>query len=137
MFLARNLQCAPEMEGVRNHEHLIVWKLCWELKERVFEFTARERVCRDFKFCDQIRAAANSATATVSEGFYRFVPKDFANFLRFTRGSLGEVKNQLRHAQSRQYLDEPEFRELWNLACRAQAATTNLQKYLRKAKTPA
>ena len=119
------------MAGVRNHEDLVVWQLSWQLKERVFAFTGREDVRRDFKFCAQIRSASTSATDTIAEGFYRYSPRDFARFVGMARGSLGEVKNQLRHARAREYLDASEFTELWTLACRAMAATTNLQTYLR------
>ena len=119
------------MTGVRNHEELVAWRLSWELKEGVFAFTATDRVRRDFRFCTQIRSASTSATDTISEGFYRYSSKDFARFLTMARSSLGEVKNQLRHAREREYLDELEFNNLWTLACRAMAATTNLQKYLR------
>jgi four helix bundle protein len=120
------------MAGVRNHKDLAAWRFSWQLKEEVFAFTANDRVRRDFKFCDQIRSASNSATDNISEGFYRYSPTDFARFLTIARASLGEVKNQLEHARSRDFLDESEFRELWTLACRAMAATTNLMKYLRR-----
>jgi four helix bundle protein len=119
------------MAGVRTHEDLVAWRLSWELKERVFAFTALEPARRDFGFCNQIRRASTSATDTIAEGFYRYAPKDFARFLAIARSSLGEVKNQLRHARVRGYLDETTFAELWTLACRAMAATTNLQTYLR------
>jgi four helix bundle protein len=125
------------MAGVRNHEDLVAWQLSWRLKEGVFAFTARAPARLEFKFCQQIRSASNSATDSISEGFYRYSSKDFARFLAIARSSLGEVKNQLRHAQARHYFDEREFGELWVLACRAMAATTRLQTYLRNcARTP-
>ncbi|MCM3881325.1 MAG: four helix bundle protein [Vicinamibacterales bacterium] len=120
------------MAGVRNHEDLVAWKLCWELKERVFAFTAHGPVFTDFRFRDQIRGAACSACDTLAEGFYRYDSRDFARFCSMTRGSLGEVKCQLLHARKREYLNKAEFDEAWTLACRAQAATTNLHTYLRR-----
>ena len=60
------------MAGVRNHEDLVAWQLSWQLKERVFAFTARDPTRLEFKFCQQIRSASNSATDTISEGFYRY-----------------------------------------------------------------
>jgi four helix bundle protein len=120
------------MAGVRNHKNLAAWRFSWQLKEEVFAFTANDRVRRDFKFCDQIRSASNSATDNISEGFYRFSPTDFARFLTIARASLGEVTNQLDHARKRDYLDESQFDHLRTLARRAMAATTNLMKYLHK-----
>src|SRR6266480_2370378 len=103
------------MVGVRNHEDLVAWQLCKDLKESVFAFTGSGGACRDFKFRNQIRDASCSAMDCLSEGFYRFYPKDFARFCSMTRGSLGEVKSQLRHAQSRQYLVKTEFDQIWTL----------------------
>jgi len=120
------------MAAIKNHEDLEAWKLSWELKERIFAFTATGPVSRDFKFRDQIRSAACSACDCLSEGFYRYYSGEFARFCSMTRGSLGEVKNQLRHAKERKYVSAPEFDEMWTLACRAMGATTGLLKYLLK-----
>jgi four helix bundle protein len=67
----------------------------------------------------------------LAEGFYRYQPADFARFCAMCRGSLGEVKSQLRLAQEQRYLVQEDFDEAWQLACRAMAATTRLQGYLR------
>jgi four helix bundle protein len=97
----------------------------------VFAFTATGQASRDFKFCDQIREAARSVPDNISEGFYRYAPRDFARFLSIARGSLGEVRNQLREAQVRGYLTEPDVGDLFHLSSRALGATTRLQSYLR------
>jgi four helix bundle protein len=110
----------------------VAWKLCWELKERVFALTAYGPAFQDFRFRDQIRSAACSACDTLCEGFYRYYSRDFARFCSMTRGSLGEVKGQLLHARKREYLGQAEFDEVSTLACRALAATTNLHSYLRR-----
>ena len=75
-------------------------------------------------------AAARSAPDNISEGFYRFNPPDFANFVRMARGSLGEVRNQLRHAHARKYLNDEEFQELSRLCRRAMGACRGLRLYL-------
>jgi four helix bundle protein len=118
------------MTGVRSHEDLHCWQLAAKLRDRLYEIADRPGVRQDGKFCDQIRSAANSAVDRISEGFYRYHTLDHARFLGYARGSFGEIQGQLRHAQKRKYLVEPEFGEVWNLACRAMAATTKLQTYL-------
>jgi four helix bundle protein len=119
------------MAGVRNHEELVAWQLCEQLKEQIFTFTDRAPARADYKFCDQIRSAATSATDNVAEGFYRYSPRDFARFCSMTRGSLGEIKSQLLHARKRQYVEQADFEDLSRLTRRAMAATTRLQTYLR------
>jgi four helix bundle protein len=118
------------MKGFRSPEEFVAWQLAWELKERVYAFTATAPADQDRKFCDQIRAAARSAPDNISEGFYRFNSVDFANFVRIARGSLGEVRNQVKHAYSKRCLSESEFHELSRLCRRAISAATGLRLYL-------
>jgi hypothetical protein len=73
---------------------------------------------------------ARSAPDNIAEGFYRFNPPDFANFVRMARGSLGEVRNQLPHARMRGYLNDEQFRELSRLCRRAIGACRGLRLYL-------
>jgi four helix bundle protein len=119
------------MAGVKKLEDLVAWQLAWELKQRVYAFTETGPASRDFKFCDDVRRAARSAPFNTSEGFYRYLPPEFRRFLRFARGSLGEVKDQLRHAREEKYLNESEFNDLLRLTKRAIGANTKLQNYLR------
>ena len=104
--------------------------LRWELKEKVYAFTDQPPASRDGKFCEEIRKSARSAPDNIAEGFYRFNPPDFANFVRIARGSLGEVRNQLMHAHARRYLKDEQFRELSRLCRRAIGASRGLRLYL-------
>jgi hypothetical protein len=72
--LARRVHIAPAMMGLKRPEDFDAWQLAWELKERVFAFTAIPPAFRDFKFCKDIRDSARSAPDNVAEGFYRFAP---------------------------------------------------------------
>src|SRR5204863_8698330 len=68
-----------------------------------------------------------------SEGFYRFSPRDFAQFLSIARGSLGEIRDQVRHARDEHYISDAEFAKLMHLTDRAIDANTRFQEYLRTA----
>ena len=118
------------MSGARQPEDFAAWQLAWELKERVFAFTETAPASRDRKFCEGVRDAARSAPDNIAEGFYRFAPHDFASFCRIAKGSLGEVRNQLRHAHAQKYLTDHAFGELFHLASRAIRAVTGLRNYL-------
>jgi four helix bundle protein len=119
------------MPGVRRPEELDTWKLAWDLKERVHAFTSTPPASKDCSFCDEIRRASRSASDNISEGFYRFNPREFHRFLNDAKGSLGEVRNQLLHAKSQGYLTAAEFEEIQDLSNRAIGAATRLQAYLR------
>jgi four helix bundle protein len=118
------------MAGARSPEEFDAWQLAWDLKERVFAFTATTPAVGDRKFCEEIPEASRSAPDNIAEGFYRFNPPDFANFVRIARGSLGEVRNQLKHAHSKKYLSDHDFDQLFRLCKRAIGAATGLRLYL-------
>jgi four helix bundle protein len=118
------------MTGFTKPEDFDAWQLSWELKERVVAFTATNPAARDFKFCEEILKSARSAPDNIAEGFYRFNPPDFANFVRIAKGSLGELRNQLKHAHARKYVSDEEFSDMSRLCRRAMGASTGLRLYL-------
>jgi len=120
------------MPGLRRPEDFDVWKLSWELKRRVFAFTAIQPASNDRRFCDDIRRAARSALDLISEGYYRFNPREFNRFLNDAKASLGETRNQLMHAKDERLATENELDVMLNLANRAIGAANGLQAYLRK-----
>jgi four helix bundle protein len=68
----------------------------------------------------------------IAEGFLRFDPPEFAQFLKIAKGSIGETQNHLLHAKEQSYLTEEEFLELWRLTCRTLRAANRLHAYLRQ-----
>ena len=80
---------------VRDFRDLVCWQLSYELKCDVFALTAREPACRDFRYCDQVRDSSVSAARNIAEGFGRFTPGEFAQYLKFARASLMETMTSL------------------------------------------
>ena len=115
---------------VDRFEDLVTWQLADKLRRGVIAFTERGPAALDFRYRNQIRDAAASACRNTSEGFERFRPSEFARFLEFARGSLGEVQDGLIDAQQRQFITGELFDRLWLLSKRAIGANTNLMKYL-------
>ncbi len=115
---------------VDHFQDLITWQLADELRREVLAFTEIGPAARDFKFRTQIRDAASSVCRNTSEGFDRFRPSEFARFLEFARGSLGEIQDGLIDAHERTFISGELFDRLWLLSKRAIGANTNLTKYL-------
>lgn len=111
--------------GVRDFRDLVAWKLANELKCEVFDFTAGP-ASRDFRYCRDIRASSASAPANIAEGFGRFRPLPFAQFLTIAKASLQETRNHLIDGRERRYLDDRRYSRLMNLARAAERTTAKL-----------
>jgi four helix bundle protein len=118
------------MFGARRFEDLIAWQRMHELNIEVWKSTTRLHV-RDNDFRDQIRDAADSAERNVAEGFGRYQPGPFAQFLDFSRASALETLALLKKAQEVGYLGTEECDRLRKLATRGIQAVAKFQRYLR------
>jgi four helix bundle protein len=114
------------MMGVRDFRDLVAWQLADALRCEVITLTSDGPAARDFRFCDDIRASAGSAPSNIAEGFGRFRPLVFAQFLGYAKASLDETQDHLIDAKDRTYIDAQLFSRLWNLAKAAERTTTNL-----------
>ncbi len=117
-------------------EEIIAWQLAEELRRQVVAASDQGSFARDFRLRDQIRAASNSASANVAEGFKRFNPAEFAQFMKYSRASLAEIKVHLADARDRSHISEEQHAMLTKLAARAAIAGARLHAYLRTAKPP-
>ena len=120
--------------GVNTFTKLRCWEQSTELKRRMYAICAREPACRDRDFCTQVKRAAASAPRNIAEGFARFNHREFNQFLRIARGSLGELQDALIDARDRGYVDEAEFKVVWEISERAIASTTGMMRYLQENK---
>jgi len=125
------MQRAPDADMIaRRFEDLVCWQLARELERRVIAIIATLPARDDFGFCRQIRKSASSAPRNIAEGFGRFLPGDFAKFVRTARGSLEETKDHLDAGRERGYFVSNEHLEMRRIASRALGASTNLAVYL-------
>jgi four helix bundle protein len=119
------------MSGARDFEELVSWQRMHELNIEVWNATEHGRASRDFDFRNQIRDAADSAERNIAEGFGRYKPLVFANFLDFSRASACETRSLLRKGLACQYFSAEHFDRLDKLAVRGLQAVASFQRYLR------
>ena len=112
--------------GISDFRDLVCWQLSYELKCEVLAFTATGKASKDFGYCDQIRDSSASAPRNIAEGFGRFTPGEFAQYLKWARASLMETMNHLIDGRDRGYLEPAVYARLMNLARAALKTTTNL-----------
>ena len=110
------------MSTVRDFENLANFQKARELSKKIYPITNRDGFKSDFRFVQQIRAAAGSIMDNIAEGFERTGNKEFLNFLYIAKGSCGEVRSQLIRANDVGYLTSEEYEELY-IECRKLSAS--------------
>jgi len=116
---------------ITRFEELDIWKEARELYKYVFLLTLRDPFCKDFRFCDQIRSSSGSVSDNIAEGFDRGGNKEFIQFLSFSKGSCGEVRNQAYRAFDSNYIKQDELDDLLNRTDILSGKITTLSKYLK------
>jgi four helix bundle protein len=117
--------------GANRFEDLLSWQRMHELNIEVWKATEHGPVARDFDFRNEIRDAADSAERNIAEGFGRFNPPVFANFLDFSRASALETKSLLKKGLAVGYFKADDAVRLDRLANRGIQAVAKFQRYLR------
>ena len=73
-------------------ESLDVWKRSVGLSTQIYDYF---RGLKDYGFKDQITRSGLSIPSNIAEGFKRDSYKEFSNFLKYAKGSAGELKTQI------------------------------------------
>ena len=119
------------MSVVRDFEELAIFQKARELSKKIYPVTNRDGFKSDFRFVQQIRAAAGSIMDNIAEGFERTGNKEFLNFLYIAKGSCGEVRSQLIRANDIGYLTPEEYEELYTECRKLSAGIMNFIKEVR------
>jgi four helix bundle protein len=119
------------MAAVRDFEELTIFQKARELSKKIYPVTNREGFKSDYRFVQQIRAAAGSIMDNIAEGFERTGNKEFLNFLYIAKGSCGEVRSQLIRANDVGFLTSEEFDELYSECRKLSAGIMNFIKEIK------
>ncbi len=84
------------MANVKRVEDLIAWQKAMELAREVYRVACRLPDSERFGLQSQMRRAAVSIPSNIAEGFGRESTTELIRFLRVSRGSLFELRTQLR-----------------------------------------
>lgn len=99
------------MSEIHKIEDLRVWQNARVLCKTIYTLTHKEGFEKDFRFVQQIRAAAGSIMDNIAEGYGRGGNKEFIQFLSIAKGSTLEVLSQLYRAYDVQHITEQELIE--------------------------
>ncbi|HEY0944918.1 MAG TPA: four helix bundle protein [Opitutaceae bacterium] len=121
------------MPTIERFEELECWKRGRILRQTVYRYTRRNQFLADAALLNQIRRAAQSVTSNIAEGFEREGNREFIQFLSQSKGSVGEVKDQLYTALDEHYISQDEFDAAYALADETTRIVGGLMGYLRNA----
>jgi len=120
------------MAKIERFEDIIAWQEARELTKMIYQFTKKQNVVKDYRFCNQIQSASISVVSNIAEGFSRKSDKEFVQFLFIAKASAAEVQSQLYVALDQNYIDEEDFNRFYNQAHKVSCFISNFIKFLRK-----
>ncbi len=118
------------------HKDLIVWQNSMLLVNEVYRITRDFPKSEQFGITDQVRRAAISVPANISEGSARLTPGEFHHFLRISFGSLTELETLLQISLNLGYLKTPDHENLQNQIILLTSLLTGLIRAINRKKRP-
>jgi four helix bundle protein len=114
------------------HKKLDVWKKSIDLTYEIYELTKTFPKIENFGLTNQMRRAAISIPANISEGAARQTKKEFIQFLHMAQGSLSELDTHMEIAIKLGYIKESLLAEIGVLMNSIDKMLTGLIKSLRR-----
>lgn len=90
-------------------EKLEVWRRSKSLAVEVYKVMTN---CHDHGFKDQITRSSVSIPSNIAEGYERNSKKEFANFLRYAKGSCAELRTQLQIGEEIGFIERDSAKKL-------------------------
>ena len=118
------------MATINQFEDFEVWQLARQLCLEVIKLSINSDLNHDFSLKDQIKRSSGSIMDNIAEGYGRDGNKEFVQFLSYAKGSASEVQSQLYRVLDSKYIEEIEFKFLYDLANNIKGKITNLIKHL-------
>jgi len=115
-----------------NHKDLDAWKNSMLLAERLYIITKDFPQHEQFGITSQIRRAAVSVPANLSEGSGRSSRKEFVRFLDISMGSLAELETLIILSNKIEYINETNKKEILELITKCNKLIHGLIRNARK-----
>ena len=126
------LYVSPGEPKKRGFEDLECYGRALELMARVHDLVKQFPADEKYDLVLQIRRSSKSVTANIAEGYGRYHYLDSLHSFSIARGELNETVGHLINARVLGYVDEPTFRELYELARAAEQLLNGYMSYVRR-----
>ena len=118
----------------KKFQDLEAWQLANALKLEVYRVIKSDPARSDHEYCRQIRKSAASSPRNIAEGFGRFRPRPFAQYMEFSIGSTHETHDALLDGVDRGHFKPATVAPALGLLDRCLKVSTKLLLYLKSCK---
>ena len=118
--------------AIERFEDIRAWQQARKLTNAIYQISDEAAFSKDFRFRDQIRAAAVSIMANIAEGFDSGSDAEFLRFLNYARRSATEVQSHLYVALDQHYITQEQFQSLYDATTSTRKMISGFMRYLRQ-----
>ena len=122
------------MATVNRFEDLRCWQEARVLTRKVYVYSQKGKLGKDWDAKSQFRRAALSVMNNIAEGFGRFSDREIKRFLEFSSSSANELCSMLYLFEDIGYLPFEDILELRALAEKTRSSILAFIRYLGKGK---
>ena len=119
---------------IEKFEDMNIWQEARRLANRIYAINFDDKSRKDFSLRDQMQRAGISIMSNIAEGYERNNNLEFVTFLRYAKGSAGEVRAQLHLAYDLGYIKDEEYQKLHKDVVSISKQLSRFSNYLRKNK---
>ncbi len=120
------------MSSFAKFEDIEALKTAREMTKLVYTISQNGSLSRDFGLRDQMRRASVSVMSNIAEGFESRTKALFIEFLGGAKGSAGELRSQIYTSLDVEYVNQEQYKILFDLSDKCIRQICNLIKYLRR-----
>jgi len=102
------------MAKIERFEDLKIWQSAVQIAIDIYKVADTGKLKVDFGTKDQIQRAAMSISNNIAEGYEYDNRPDFIRFLKYAKGSAGEIRNQLYVLSKIEYISEDFYHQKYS-----------------------
>lgn len=116
---------------MKTFRDLLIWQKAMSLVTKTYQITQKFPKEELFGLTSQIRRSAISLPSNIAEGYGRDSNKEYLRFIKIVIGSLFEFQTQIEIAKNINYLNENEFKNLYEETRELEAMIISFSKRLK------
>ena len=115
---------------IAQFEDMELWQDAVKIAADLYRLSETGKLKNDWGMKDQLRRAACSISNNIAEGFEYNNNPDFIRFLRYAKGSAGEVRNQLFILKEAGFIESKEYEQFHIRLISLSKQIAGFKKYL-------